>query len=232
LLTVAKEKEIRGQRLPILPSLDSLLKTSYDVDWLQSANISNVYGKKQKRRPLPPRTGARDFTLPVCTCPPRYAFKDYQYLSRAVSLFYSKERYEIHLPQYPFYTCPKQVRKLGARFHSAGYLLSTAILATISINTGASGFSINPQLSFRAVVPSNSPAFALFSLEYYGKSPSYRSVGDQCLEFATDDELLESIMPKLLRLFAERRASPTDVNEFGQSLLHVKPHILLFGCRH
>ena len=211
--------------MPLLPSLDSLQEGSDDIDWPQPSNSPKAYRKGHERRPLPLRTGARDFGLPTCTCPARYAFKDYRYLSRAFSLFYSKERYETHLPQCPFYTSPQQVRKLGARFHSVGYLLSTAILATVSMNTGSNGFSITPHLSFKAVVPSNSPAFALFSRDNYKKGLSRGSTTSLCSEPATDAEILDSIMPNLLRLFAERRASPTDVNEFGQSFFHVKNHI-------
>jgi hypothetical protein len=211
---MVKEKAIRGQRLPLIPSLDASPGISDDFDWRQSANSSIAYKKKHKHRPSPLQMGARDLGSSICTCSTSYAFKDYQYLSRVVSLFYSTERYETHLPQCPFYTSPQQVRKLGARFHSIGYLLSTAILATVSMTTGASGFSITPHLSFKAVVPSNSPAFALFSRDNYQKSLNRRS--------ATAGQILDSIMPRLLRLFAEQQASPTDVNEFGESLLHVE----------
>ncbi|KAF7511002.1 hypothetical protein GJ744_005548 [Endocarpon pusillum] len=210
------EKEVRGQRLPLLLSLDAPPGISDDFDWQQSANSSITYTKKHKRRPSPHQTGARDLGSSVCTCPASYAFREYQYLSRAVSLFYSKERYETHLPRCPFYTSPQQVRKLGARFHSVGYLLSTAILTTVSMKTGASGFSITPHLSFKAIVSSRSPAFSLFSQENYEKSLHRRSATTSELT----SEFLDSIMPRLLRLFAERQASPTDVNEFGQSLLH------------
>ncbi len=215
MLTRAKEREIRGQRLPLRQSLDSLQETSDHIDWPQSSNSYHVYRKRHKRQPLPHRTGARGFKSSICTCIASYASKDYRYLSRAVSLFYSKERYETHLPQCPFYTSPQQFRKLGARFHSVGYLLSTAILATVSISTGASSFSITPHLSFKAVVPFNSAAFALFSRDNYRKSRLHSGC-------ATPGEFLDSIMPNLRRLFAEGRASPRDVNEFGQSLLHVK----------
>lgn len=210
-----KEKEIKGQRLHLIPSFNALPGISDNFDWQQSTYSSIAYKKKYKRRPSPLPTGARDLGSSICTCPTSYAFKDYQYLSRAVSLFYSKERYETHLPQCLFYTSPQQIRKLGARFLSIGYLLSIAILATVSIKTGASVFFITPHLSFKAVVPSNSPAFALFSRENYQQSLDYR--------FATASEILDSIMPRLLRLFAERQASPADVNKFKESLLHVKP---------
>ncbi|ERF73404.1 hypothetical protein EPUS_08547 [Endocarpon pusillum Z07020] len=210
------EKEMRGQRLPLLPSFYAPPGISDDFDWQQSANSSIAYRKKYKRRSSPVQTGTRDLGLSLCICPANYAFKHYQCLSRAISLFYSNERYETHLPQCPFYTSPQQIRKLGARFHSVGYLLSTAILATVSMKTGASSFSITPHLSFKAIVPSSSPAFALFSWKNYVRS-------------ATISEILDSIMPRLLRLFAERQASPTDVNELGQSLLHVALMFMIRG---
>lgn len=201
------EREIRGQRLPLRPSLESLQDTSYNIDWPQFAISSNVFGKKHKRRPFSLQTGTKDFKSSICTCSGSYAFKEHRYLSRAVSLLYSTERYETHLPQCPFFASSQRIRKLTARFYPASYLLSTAILATISIQTGASGFSIAPYLSFKAVVPSNSPAFALFSKDNYADN-------------MMPGEVLDSVWPKLLRLFTERRASVTDVNEFGQSLLH------------
>jgi hypothetical protein len=106
---------------------------------------------------------ARKFKISICVCPGRYDLRAHQYLSEAVSLFYSKETCETHLPECPFYTSPRQVRNLGVRFCSVGYFLSAAIMATISITTGSTSFSINPHLSINAVVPSDSPAFALFS---------------------------------------------------------------------
>jgi hypothetical protein len=214
-LTAGQEKEIRSlRRLPI-PKFDALGRISDDRGWPQFTVRPKAYRNKHKARPLLPSMVARKFKISICVCPGRYDLRAHQYLSGAVSVFYSKETYETHLLECPFYTSPRQVRNLGVRFCSVGYFLSAAIMATISITTGSTSFSISPHLSINAAVPSDSPAFALFSYRNLDDDLNPRSTNGRRSESARSCEILDSTMQRLMRVFAERRASPTELNELG-----------------
>ena len=91
-------------------------------------------------------------------------------------------------------------------------------MTTVSIKTGAGGMSISPSLSFRMVVPSSSPAFALFNPETFSKALESELISTKKRQYET----LEHTTQKLLSVFANRQAFPTDLNEYGESLLHVK----------
>ena len=117
-------------------------------------------------------------------------------------------------------TCPLYIRTqattiLGFKMVYYGRLLANTVRATISITTGAGGYSINPCLRFHAMVPNSSPAFWLLDWNILSNRltppPQPKEVSDY-FDFA---------LRQLYDLFRDGRASPTDTNERGQTLLHV-----------
>ncbi|KAL2004530.1 hypothetical protein VTN00DRAFT_3415 [Thermoascus crustaceus] len=79
----------------------------------------------------------------------------------------------------------------------------------MSMTTGAVGLSIGPQLNFRAVVSSDSPAFKLFSRKpVFGFEP-YPS------------DKIDFIGQQLYQLFCRVKAAPSDVTPDGETILHV-----------
>ncbi|KAK7710109.1 hypothetical protein SLS57_008446 [Botryosphaeria dothidea] len=78
------------------------------------------------------------------------------------------------------------------------------IQAILNFNQALGIFSITPTLTFRSVVPDDSPAFTLLSSAWHSKSLSET----------------ESAFQSLARTFQNGIAAPTDMNESGQTLLH------------
>lgn len=119
--------------------------------------------------------------------------------------------------------CPFRFRSTKARMIGLGYFypnrfLAHAIQATLSLTTGAGGFSISPQLSFRALVPRNSPAFSLVG---FGRLGAYMHESNGTSSFS---EYVENALKSLYRLFEDKKASPTDTTAEGETLLIVKSH--------
>lgn len=92
-----------------------------------------------------------------------------------------------------------------------GAFLAAAVKASISMTREAGRFSISPTLSFYSVVPSNAEAFELFD-------DSFRFVKsqDQLQDF------LKIRVQKLAHLYSERKALPYDVDQDGNTVLHVR----------
>ena len=93
-------------------------------------------------------------------------------------------------------------------------ILGYSIAATFSATRGPGGLAISPQLTLRAVVPNDSPAFSLL------KNMNYSNIGDN----GQIPDLLnraEWALYQLSLLFNNGKASPIDVTQDGETLLHV-----------
>jgi hypothetical protein len=152
-----------------------------------------------------------------CSCTGKSWAESRHYSACGLSLSQNTKAYEPHLPGCDFYAPHQIVRNMKARFTYLGYVLSATIAATVSITTGAGGFSISPSLSISRVVPNDSCAFALFADERFWKFGAWRRK-----TVARRHQLLESTREQLLKMFCERQASPKDLNGRGQSLFHVR----------
>lgn len=83
---------------------------------------------------------------------------------------------------------------------------------TVSFITKAGVYSISPSLSFRAVVPSDSPAFAaLNGIDDFSSFESSRELSNA----------LDLLLRQLQGVFRSRAASPYDVDVNGNTILHV-----------
>jgi hypothetical protein len=122
-----------------------------------------------------------------------------------------------HQKTCPLYKIAKQIETLGFRYSFRSRFLSTSIRATLSVTTGAGGLSINPQMSIFNVVPHGAPAFELLHPYHLctlreRDAPSY--MNNLC-------GFLNTTFHRLCNLFRDGKASPTDTDTFGQTLLHV-----------
>lgn len=115
----------------------------------------------------------------------------------------------------PFYIGTEAATTVGLKMTYYVRLLANTVRASMSITAGAGGFSINPCLNFRAVVPRDSPAFSLLgSSRLHERFPSTSS-------YETNEicEYFESALRELYELFRSKAASPNDVDEDGTTLL-------------
>jgi hypothetical protein len=182
-----------GQGAPSSPKRDTRRSASDEIGWPQSQLRSSVSRRMEGRPNSRPSKVAGASKMSICFCPARYTFRDCRRSFGTASLFHSTETYEFHLPDCPFYTSPRRIRKLGARLYSISRFLSAAAMATISVTTGAGGFSIMPHLSFAAVVPNDSPAFALFSRDSSSYNHFFRRSD---IGTTASYEILESTLQK------------------------------------
>lgn len=107
-------------------------------------------------------------------------------------------------------------RVLGFNVSYCGTLLAATVKASVSMTRGAGGSAISPTLSFCPVMPSNAENFALFE----GVFSSF----DNVLDEVTKDkwqEFFDMRVQRLQRLYSERKASPYDVDQDGNTVLHV-----------
>lgn len=113
---------------------------------------------------------------------------------------------------------------LGFNLSYCSTLLAATVKASISMTCGAGGFAISPTLSFCPVTPSNAENFALFEVKtLYPYRP---------FSIFTEDELqafFDMRVQRLQRLYSERKASPYDVDQDGNTILHVCMNDVLSG---
>ncbi len=86
-----------------------------------------------------------------------------------------------------------------------------SIEASLKSTRGAGGAAISAFMRIRGVVFVNSPAFALVDSNTLSKVSAIEAFGP----------FLRGIVQKLDALFNEGKASPTDIDDYGNTLLHV-----------
>lgn len=126
-----------------------------------------------------------------------------------------------HHHKCPVYNETKHERMLGFNLSYCGTLLAAKVKASLSITRGGGGLAISPTLSFCPIVPTTAENFELFA---HNVKHSF---------LVTNDELHEDFdMPvqRLQRLYSERKASPYDVDQDGNTVLHVCMSVVL-SCR-
>lgn len=110
------------------------------------------------------------------------------------------------------YVFSESTRSARLRFAYRGPCLGWAAEMTVSFITRVGVYFISLSLSFRAVVSSDSPAFA--ALDGIGHFRSFKS--RQGLSDA-----LDFLLPQLQSIFRSRAVSPYDVDVEGNTILHV-----------
>ena len=89
-------------------------------------------------------------------------------------------------------------------------LLARAVQASISLTKGAGGTSLSPNITFRCLVAEDSPAFALMRHPW----PQYISSNDI-------EAVVYQRVHSLRQMFQDCKASPYDIDIYGNTLLHV-----------
>jgi len=84
----------------------------------------------------------------------------------------------------------------------------------MKITRGAGGLSISPLLTLRGFVRNDSPVFALFD---YGTLLQHEYNLGEYMDYAST---------RMLQHFADGAGSPYDVNEEGETILHVRTDLL------
>lgn len=122
-----------------------------------------------------------------------------------------------HSTTCPLYIGTEATTTVGLKMSYYGRLLANTVRATMSFTAGAGGFSVSPCLKLRAVVSRDSPAFSLLK-SVPSRRPGYRRPQSQTNEIG---EYWGSALQQLYKLFKDRAASPTDIDEDGNTLLTV-----------
>ena len=163
------------------------------------------------------RTWKRTKQKAYCSCATLIRRRDTTYSVGRVDFFKSSVESNNHSVTCPLYIRTEATTTVGFKMGYYGRLLANTVRATISITTGAGGYTINPCLKLHAIVPKNSPAFRLLDFDHC-KECFLTTRAPRSKEIS---EYFENALRQLYELFKDGRASPTDVDESGQTLLHV-----------
>lgn len=117
----------------------------------------------------------------------------------------------IHGEDCDLFKYPEREDSWNLRVVYCGRLIAQAVTASMHLRRGAGGFSISPNLHCSRVVSSESPIFDLIDTQVFG-------IFDKKTNITSE---LNALMRKIEQLFRDGKASPRDVNEQGDSLLHV-----------
>ena len=174
---------------------------------------------QENRRMLSQNMDVRSRPFQPCTC--RALFK-YKPLFRSRS--YNMDGKNLTAAQWNagFFTntlvhrpgCPEvqEEKQIGLKISFGGCLIQGAIQAAMSMTRGAGGFSISPILAFSPVVPSGTGPFRVFRMV------------DELEEIHASDlrTAFRSWTQELLQLYQAGKASPRDVDEEGNNIMHVR----------
>jgi len=112
---------------------------------------------------------------------------------------------------------PESIWAFGATYNGMKHLLRKSVNLTFSVSRGAGGFSIAPTLTASVTVDrSAAPAFMLMDHLFSGMI-RFWFIDDHALDYLG---MMSSVVPRLRTLFSRRLASPKDVNQLGQCLMH------------
>ena len=172
----------------------------------------------QNRRKQDLRRGRWTKQRSYCNCCPHIREQTATYSIGGIKLFKTLAESRKHSVTCPLYIGTEAVTTVGLKMTYYGRLVASTIRASMLITVGAGGRSISPCLNFRAQVPNDSPAFSILS-RY--NDLWYLSSGDALPSRNEVSEFFESALQQLYELFKNKEASPADINEFGETLVHV-----------
>ncbi|KAI9726270.1 MAG: hypothetical protein M1835_003774, partial [Candelina submexicana] len=103
----------------------------------------------------------------------------------------------------------EEERNFELRISFNGFLLQGTVEAAMSMTHSPGGCSIGPMLAFSRFVPSDAGAFKLPSVHYHHEISAAEMQEAFCVR-----------KQKLLHLFQQRKASPRDIDENGDTIMH------------
>ena len=211
LVNVAKDSYIKNiqQRVVQTPSLCKAVCDEFGQSQSQQIALCQSYRTKNP---------SRKFNQLRCRCQQRrkaisiWPFHRYWNPLKAINhVFFTSITHDTTCPEFSH---PSNSKEVGIRAPYCGYLLACAVRFSLTVSWGAGGLAISPTILFCPIVPSNSGAFALIeSIE--SKRGFFRSpIRSKC-------RIFEKLLQESRELFKNGRASPYDVNEHGETILHV-----------
>ena len=162
-------------------------------------------------------SGVQSPSKALCSCMIGSTYESRNWSNGFLNLYRSSVISCIHQKGCPLRISPRKRTIIGMRYSYCGLLLSRMLSFSISISRGAGGSSISPNITFRATVSDMSPAFSLFN-EFSRKLAQIRNIN-----------YFTWVTQELYRLFTERKASLSDVNSRGETLLHVSDHLAVIS---
>lgn len=156
-----------------------------------------------------------------CSCSTITRERGTSYSMGAVRLSKSSMASSKHSASCPLYIGTEATTTIELKMTYYGRLLANTVRATISFTNGAGGVSISPCLRLRAMVSNSSPAFQLLD-EKTLDARFGRTQPSQPNELC---EYFESALQQLYELFQAKVASPTDINEDGETLITVSKSV-------
>lgn len=139
----------------------------------------------------------------------------------SLRLFWSSFASCTHHKYCPWTSQPRDQAISNTRYYFCALSASRILQCSLLMTRGAGGLSISPTLTFRSTVDRTSPAFALFRpWELIDKFSTKQN------QISTPGAYYKWVAQELNRLFLERRASPSDMDEHGQTLAHVSEDLI------
>ena len=166
------------------------------------------------------RTNSQRRPFQQCTCRALFKYKPYSqsrsYKNEKWSMLagWSANSFSSTLTHHRDCMLSRESRKtkqFGFRMSFSGPLLRGALQAAMSMTRGSGGFSLSPALTFSYIVRSDTGPF-----KFFDKTLPIRQVSaaDACAKFDFQRQ-------ELVRLYQQGNSSPSDVDEYGNNVLHV-----------
>jgi hypothetical protein len=165
-------------------------------------------------------TSARKRYVSDCICiPHRESFHRHTRLG-SLSITTKASLGRKHLPEcrYAKYEVAHKSKSLRVSYDGLRRILSRAVDISMSLTTGAGGFSISPNITVRPMVDeTQSPVFQImrFMNDIVHASHVKR------LDERTTMQIVELGVHRVLQQYKSSRHSPYEVNHKGQSVLHL-----------
>lgn len=183
--------------------------------------IQSAY--KEQQRLQSQHLNLRSRSLQRCTCRaltkyrPLGKLKSYRYQKDSAARQWNAATFAstlVHRRDCPLFEEAEETKQFGFRVSYSGPLLAGTIQAAMSMTRGSGGFSISPMLAYNPTVSSDAAAFKILDIRFGYWTPA----ADMQATFTFRKQ-------ELSRLYLEGKASPRDMDEEGNSVLHVSLHM-------
>jgi len=147
--------------------------------------------------------------IAYCNCRPLIVQQSFKNIFNGLGFF--SQISTPHLKDCPYSLHNESTRTLGLSLFTVNKLIGFATKVTFTLRLGAGGFAISPHLAFRGFSRDGSPAFRLF----------YELGWDNAKTETQYVAILRQIPARMRLLFANGEATPSETDEYGDTLLHV-----------
>ncbi|KAI1748981.1 hypothetical protein F4782DRAFT_338738 [Xylaria castorea] len=163
----------------------------------------------------------------ACLCRPSRRISHYRKNWESFSFSYGTLNTRRHLPSCPLSRIDGEKRTTTVAIEYSGLkrLLQTSFVLSFADTHGAGGRSISPSFAYYPTVDEKTaPAFrimrsAMYMLVYMVRNGSENEIGD----FA---KVLQHCFDNVLILYSRGKASPMDLNSYGESIIHRAVNII------